>query len=265
MFKIIEVVQPETIEEAYRVLSCNQNSAILGGCAFLRLSSKKIAKAIDLSKLDLGYIKDLDGVIEIGAMATLRDIEINSVFDNHFSSVLHNAVNQIMGVQFRNIVTVGATVYSKYGFSDLITPLLALDTEVELYKNGCMSLEKFLDEPCGKDILTRIFIKKNQRRAAYLNIRNSATDYSILNVTVSNLGDEWRVVVGARPQRAKIAVKASKALSQGALGEENITKAAGITAEEISFGSNIRGSAEYRKAMCRVLVKRAAEGVLQCR
>lgn len=264
MFTILELAQPDTIEEAHAVLAGNHNSTILGGCTFLRLGSQKIGTAIDLSKLNLDYIRELDDYIEIGAMTTFREVETHPVFNKHFNGVLAKSVSQIMGVQFRNIATVGATVYARYGFSDLITPLLALDTDVELFKRGRLPLDKFLDERGGRDILTRIFIRKNMRKAVFQNLRNSAADYSILNVTVSNLNDEWRVVVGARPQRAKIARKASEELSKGELDIERIENAANMAAEELSFGTNMRGSAGYRQAMCRVLVKRAATGVWQC-
>lgn len=265
MFTIHDLVQPDTIEEAYGVLTNNKSSTILGGCAFLRLGSQRINTAIDLSKLNLNYIKELDEHIEIGAMATFRDVETNPVLNKFFNRVLPESVSHIMGVQFRNTATVGATVFSKYGFSDLITPLLALDTEVELYKDGRMPLEEFLDKPHEKDILTRILIKKNKRKAVYNNLRNSATDYPILNVAVSNWHDQWCIVAGARPQRAKIANEASAELSKGNLSLENIDHAANMAAEELSFGTNMRGTAEYRKAMCKVLVKRAITEVLQCR
>lgn len=264
MFTIHDLAQPATVEEAYRILVSNQNSAVLGGCTYLRLGTKKIGTAIDLSKLNLAFIKEKDDEIEIGAMTTFRQVETHPVFKKNFNGVLATAISQIMGVQFRNIATVGATVFSKYGFSDLITPLLALDTEVELFKGGRMLLEKFLDQPNERDILTGILVKKNRRKAVYLNFRNSATDYSILNVTVSKLEDDCHVVVGARPLKAKIARNASEVLSKGHLSPENIEKAAGAAAEELSFGTNIRGTAEYRKELCRVLVKRAATEVCKC-
>lgn len=265
MFEILDLAQPDTIEEAYRILQDNDNNSILGGCTFLRLSSQKIRTAIDLSKLNLDYIKELDDAIEIGAMATLREVETEPVLYEYFNGVLSTSVSQINGVQFRNIATVGAAVYAKYGFSDLLTPLLALDTEVESFKGGRMPLEKFLEETGGKDILTRIFIKKNMRKAVYHNLRNSAADHSVLNVTVSNLNDAWRIVVGARPNIAKVARKASAALSKGSLGVETIEGAASMTSEELSFGTDMRGTAEYRKEICRVLVKRAISEVWQCR
>jgi len=262
---ILDLVQPDTIDEAYRMLTANKSSTILGGCAFLRLGTQKIGTAIDLSKLNLNYIKELDEYIEIGALASFRDVETNPVLNDYFNGVLPKSVSYVMGVQFRNIATVGATVYSKYGFSDLITPLLALDTEVELFKGGRMPLDIFLEQSPTKDILTGIRIKKDQRKAVYQNIRNSATDFPILNVAVSNLHHQWRIVAGARPQRAKIASIASEKLSQGNLNLETIDQAASMAAEELSFGTNNKGTAEYRKAKSKVLVKRAVTEGLECR
>ncbi|AQS59176.1 FAD binding domain-containing protein [Desulforamulus ferrireducens] len=265
MFTIERVLQPATLEEAYQVLNAHVSNTVLGGCAFLRLGSKKIGTAIDLSKLNLDYVLEKAEEIEIGAMTTFRTLETNPTLRECFNGVLPKAVSPIIGVQFRNIVTVGATVYSKYGFSDLLTALLALDTEVELHKGGRMTLIEFLNKSYPKDILTRIFIQKNKRRASYQSLRNSSSDYPILTVAVSELDQKWRIVVGARPLRAQIATKASEALSQSKLSAEDIGQAAALAAEELSFGSNIRGSAEYRKAICPVLVKRGIMEVLQCK
>jgi len=73
MFTVKELVQPKTIEEAYNILTSRNNNTILGGTAFLRMSSKKIGTAVDLSKFELNYIKEQNNYIEIGAFTTLRD------------------------------------------------------------------------------------------------------------------------------------------------------------------------------------------------
>lgn len=265
MFTIKELVQPDNLDEAYGVLIKQISNTVLGGCAFLKLGSKKIDTAIDLSKLGLQYIKEQAGYIEMGAMTTFRDVETNAILQENFSGILPQSVSQIIGVQFRNTVTVGATVFSKYGFSDLLTALLALDTEVELFKDGRMTLEEFLARPSRKDILTKICIKKNERKASYQSMRNSASDYPILTVAVSRFQDQWRIVIGARPLRATLAEKAAQHLSNKELTVEQIERAAALAAEEITFGTNIRGTAEYRKAICRVLVKRGISEVLQCK
>lgn len=265
MFTLQNLVQPETVEEAYEILIKSRANTVLGGCAFLRMGSKRIGTAIELSKLNLDYIKEDSAYIEIGAMTTLREIERNTALKEYFNGLLPKSVDSIIGVQFRNVVTAGATVYSKYGFSDFITALLVLNTEVELYEAGRMPLEEFLNMPYKKDILKRIFIKKNNIMASFKNFKNSASDYSILNVAVSNVGNQWKIVVGARPARSEIVRNASLKLSKGALTDAEIEAAAKMASEELSFGSNMRASGEYRKALCRVLIKRAVKEVLQCR
>jgi CO/xanthine dehydrogenase FAD-binding subunit len=179
MFTIKELVQPASIEEAYRILVSQRNNSLLGGCAFLRLGSKKIATAVDLSRLDLNYVKERYGFIEIGALTTLREVEVNPLSVKNFNGVLGKAVGNIVGVQLRNIITVGASVYARYGFSDFITALLVLNTEVELYKAGRVLLADFLQSPREKDILTRIFIKQDQRQASYQCMRKSSSDFPI--------------------------------------------------------------------------------------
>ncbi|ODA39896.1 FAD binding domain-containing protein [Desulfosporosinus sp. BG] len=262
MFTLVDLVQPDNLAEAYQILSDKRNNTILGGCAFLKMGSKRIGTAIDLTNLNLSYIREQASFIEIGAMTSLREIETHTQLREYFNGVLPKSVHNIIGVQFRNGVTVGASVYSKYGFSDLITALLALDTEVELYKGGRMPLVDFLNKPHEKDILVKVWIKKNNRKAAYLNLRKSASDYAVINVAVSMLENQWTIVVGARPSKAAIAVRASAALSKGKLSVEEIEGAAQKASEELSFGTNTRGTSEYRKVLCQVLVKRGIMEVL---
>lgn len=262
MFTLLDLVQPETIDDAYEILMAKKNNTVLGGCAFLRLGSSRIGTGIELSKLDLNYIKADQDYIEIGAMTTFRELETNVITQEYFNGILPQAVGNIIGVQFRNVVTVGASVYAKYGFSDLITALLVLDTEVELYNGGRMPLVEFLEQPYEKDILTKIFIKKDQRKASYHNFRSSASDFPIINVGVSKLGKEWRIVAGAMPSRAKIATQASAQLTKGNINVEEI---ADMAVEELVFGTNARATAQYRKAICKVLITRGIMEVLQCK
>ncbi len=264
MFTLMELVQPQTLEEAYQILKKRKTNIVIGGSAFLRMGKKRIGTGIDLSNLDLNYIKEDDEYIEIGAMTTFRDLEVSPILNKYFGSVVSNSVKDIIGVQFRNVVTVGASVFSKYGFSDLIVALLSLDTEVELVGGGRMPLEQFLENDYEKDILSKLYIRKNNANAVYNCMRNSRSDYPILNVSVSKDDNKFKISVGARPQRAKIALKASEFISNNELNEENIIKASEIACEELTFGSNMRASKEYRKAVCKSLVKKALMEVSSC-
>lgn len=263
MFTLTEIVQPNTLEEAYSTLIKRKNNQILGGTAFLRMGNKRIGTGIELSNLNLDYIKEDDDFVEIGSMTTLRSLETNSIIKSNFS-ILKDSVRDIIGVQFRNVVTVGGSVFSKFGFSDLIVALLSLDAEVETYKGGRISLEKFLNKSYEKDILTKVYIKKNNKKAVYNSMRNAKSDYPILNVAVSKLDKNFTICVGARPQRAKIAKKTSEFLSNNEINEKNIDLAMSIMVDEIEFGSNMRASKEYRLQISKVLVKRAIMEVTKC-
>lgn len=262
MFTLIDIVQPTTVEEAYLALTKRKNNQLIGGSAFLRMGKKRIGTGIELSNLNLDYIKEDENYVEIGAMTTFRQLETSKILEENFGSIIKNSVADIIGVQFRSVVTIGATVFSKYGFSDLIVALLCLDTEVELYKGGRISLEEFLNKNYEKDFLTKIFIKKSSKKSAYKSLRNAKSDYPLINVSVSKDISIFKICVGARPQRATIALNASKFLSTCELSEENIIKASQIAVDELSFGTNMRATKEYRYQMAKVLIKRAIMEVI---
>lgn len=257
MFTVMDIVQPATVEEAYSILTKRKNNQVIGGSAWLRMGSKRIGTAVELSQLNLDYIKEDEEYIEIGAMTTFRSLETSEVIENNFGKIINDSVKDIIGVQFRNVVTVGGTIFSKFGFSDLIVALLALDTEVELVNAGRIKLYDFINKEYEKDLLTKIYIKKNDVKATYKSLRNAQSDYALLNVSVSKNDNKVKIYVGARPQIATLAVKASEFLSNNELSDVNIEKASQIVSEELAFGTNMRASKEYRTLMSKVLVKRA--------
>lgn len=265
MITIREYIKPKTLEEAYGQLICNKKNTVFGGGGFIRMGSKNIPLAIDLSEAGLSFIEEDEYEIKIGAMTTFGDIEHSQLLSKYFDNMLAKSVREIVGLQLRNIVTVGGTVYSRYGFSDFITGLLALDTDVNLYKKGTIPLEQFLKErPKEKDILESITIKKDDRRATFLSMRNCKGDYAILNVAISNLNGKYRIVVGARPNRGTLAYDAMGYLDKldNQINQENIQKTAEIASQELIFGTNTRGNSFYRKQICYVLVKQGLMEVM---
>jgi CO/xanthine dehydrogenase FAD-binding subunit len=93
VFTLQYLIQPETIEEAYKLLTEKKANTVIGGSAFLRMGSKRIGTAIELSKLNLDYIKEDSDYIEVGAMTTFRDIETNHIFKQNFNGLLPKSVS----------------------------------------------------------------------------------------------------------------------------------------------------------------------------
>lgn len=256
MIKFKEYIKPNTLEEAYDLLT-TRNSEIIGGGAFLRLSNRKIDVAIDLIDANLDFVKETSDSVEIGSMVVISEFEENPVLSKLYNGFLKNVSETILSFQMRNIITVGGTLYPKYGFSDLITALLILPTEVYLYKYGKFTIESFLKTKLEhKDILEKIVIKKENLKTSFQYIRNSEYDFSILNVAVSK-GNEVKIAVGGRPGVAQLAYKTMEFLNGKELNEDLIKEAAKMVSEEIPFADDIKASKEYRKKVCEALVKRA--------
>lgn len=263
MFSFSKFYSASTLQEAYAELLKNKKNIILGGTSYLRMENTNYNTAIDLSNLSLSYIREENDFVNIGAMTSFRDVEISPIINNLFSGVLSNSVEHIIGVQFRNNVTVGATVFSKYGFSDLIPALLAMETTVVLFNEGEISLEDYLArEGKTRDILVEIKIRKVEGKGSFQSIRKSKTDYAITNTAVTRSQEGFRIAIGVRPSKAVLAYKAMEILNSAKEITEDIIENACEALNEIRYSSNMRGTGEYRAAISKVLIKKAIMEVL---
>lgn len=259
MFTIKNYVVAENLEQAYE-LNQKRNNTILGGIAWLKMGQRNIQTAIDLSKLGLDKIEEDDESFKIGCMCTLRELEIHKSLNSYFNGAIAKSLIHIVGVQFRNCATIGGSIYSRFGFSDILTVLVALDTYVELYKGGIIPLEVYKDMPYNNDILLKIIIKKDSRSVSYLTHRMSATDIPTLAVAVSRCEGIWRIIIGARPQRATVVNDSKETLSETP-SEEEIESLVNNVIKNVKFESNMRGSKEYRQILAKVFINRAIEEI----
>ena len=256
MLTIKQYLRPQTLDEAYELCQKRTN-AVIGGMLWLKMQSRSVNTAIDLCDLGLDYIQEEVDSFRIGAMVSLRQLEkspeLNAMTQNAFSE----AVKHIVGVQFRNSATIGGSIYGRFGFSDVITLLQSLDTKVHLHHQGMMSLTEFIQLPKNKrDILVEIIVPKKAMKVRYLTQRNTATDFPVVACAVSCIDGTYRCAVGARPGTAVLLTDDNKILADG-IAEESAERFGKDIASRTVFGSNMRGSAEYRKQVCAVLVRRA--------
>lgn len=153
----------------------------------------------------------------------------------------------------------GGSVYGRFGFSDVLTLLLALDTEVELYGAGRMPLAQFAELPqTTRDLLVRIYIKKTPGFVAYRAVRIARTDFPVLTCAASRLDGKVRLCVGARPGKAMVLDLTDAA---GDLTPDTVRQLAEQAEKQIPTGSNSRGSAAYRSHLVRVLAERTLSQV----
>lgn len=259
MLKIKEYVRAESISQAYE-LNQKRSSRILGGMLWMKMSNAAIGTAIDLSGLGLDRIEETPEEIRIGCMASLRQLETSDILERASSGIVRESLKNIVGVQFRNLATIGGSLFGRFGFSDVLTCFLALDTYVELYQEGVISLEEFAGRARGcRDILVRVIVKKTPGRQVYLSHRNTRTDFPVLAIAVSSDSRGARVTAGARPGRAictAISDEQKGRLDRSACTPDEIGELAAELAAKIPMGSNMRASARYRSHLAEVLIKR---------
>lgn len=256
MINAQKYIRPQSLEEAYQ-LNQSRRNRIMGGMLWLRLSRGSVNTLIDLCDLGMNTIEETEEEFSIGALVSLREIEMHEGLNAYTNGALKDAVKDIVGVQFRNMATVGGSIWSRFGFSDVLTMFMAMDSYVELYKGGVISIKDFAAMKPDNDILVRVIVKKNPGKFAYLSMRNQRTDFPVLACAVSEVNGEYRAVIGARPSRAMIIRDEQNLLKKG-IDEESACAFAEYAAEKAPTQSNHRGSAEYRSHLVKVLTMRAA-------
>ena len=271
MFYYNQYVRAQSLDEAYELYQKKPNF-VLGGMLWLKMKNKTLGTAIDLCDLGLDQIDEDENEFRIGAYATLRQIETHEALNAYTHGAIAESVRHIVGVQFRNVATVGGSIWGRFGFSDVMTIFRALGAKVRLHKAGIMDLDEFAALPrTTRDVLVSVIVPKNAKGVVYLSQRNQSTDFPVLTCAVANRSGRYVAVIGASPYMAEpvwdeegildclsdAKTDGNAALTDNSESNAKIDKFAGYVAEHIRFGSNIRAGAEYREMICRVLTRRA--------
>ena len=113
MMTIREYKKAESLEEAWQ-LNQKKPNRVLGGMIWLKMENINVGTAIDLSGLGLDTIEETDEGFSIGAMVTLRQLELHPGLAAYTDGAVRESVRHIVGVQLRNLATVGGSIYSRW-------------------------------------------------------------------------------------------------------------------------------------------------------
>ena len=103
-------------------------------------------------------------------------------------------------------------------------------------------------------------MKKTAKNICYLAQRHARTDFPMLTCAVGCVDGIWRASVGARPMRAVLVKDENNLLKE--VNEKTAEECAFYVSDKMSFGSNMRGSEEYRRMIAPVLIRRAILSVV---
>jgi len=273
--------QPRTLEEASRLLKDNgPGGRFLAGGTDLVIAMKEkglLPKYIvDLKRVPglSGIRENSDGSITLGALTTMYAIETSALIKRKYPFLAQSAA-EVGSIQIRNRATIGGNMANATPSADTAPALIALNATAKIAGAGgerTINLEDFFKGPGqsamnADEILTEITIPKTPASLVGEYIKFSPRemmDLAYVGVAIAyNLGakdkkcDGVRIVLGAvapTPIRAK---RAEAALEGQVLTEALAEKVGQIAAEEAKPISDVRSSADYRRAMVGAMTKRA--------
>ena len=274
--------RPKSVVEACRILENSTDGVPLAGGTDLLVEIKQgLRHHKDI--VSLADIKELKSISEyaenlnIGAGVTHNEVVESPVIKKKYSFLAETA-SKIGTDQIRNTGTIGGNLCTGASCCDMAPILLALNAKVEIMNSTTTKIiplrEFFKSHKVtaikNGEILTKIIIpsakngtgacfqKFGLRDVASVSVASTAVMVKVKNGICTNVS----VVIGAVAPIPKISQKANNILFEKNISElsENslVLKQAGEAAAEDSIPiDDIRGTAEYRRDLIKVLTKRA--------
>jgi carbon-monoxide dehydrogenase medium subunit len=278
-----DLVEPTTLEEACSVIVDNRDAKVIaGGTALLTLikhglfvprilvNLKKIKAASEISF-------DPQAGLRIGALAAIYDIEASPLVRQHYP-VLAEACHVVANIRIRNMATLGGNVAHGDYQSDPPTVLVALDAAVELLSRAGRRQIKLADflkgsyetalEP-GELISALIVPPAGHLRGTYTKFTTGSSEerpcvgIAALTSMDKDICIELRLVIGAvspKPMR----FKGGESMARGEkLTAELIERIAMDAGQSVDPIDDLRGTADYKRHVVHVLVRRALSAAAQ--
>ena len=274
-----EYLFPVSVKEALEMLNAHKGDAriIAGGTDLvvqLQEGIKSTKCLVDITRLKELKIIEMQGdTVRIGAAVTHAEIASSPII-RKLAMVLAEAAISVGSPLIRNQGTLAGNMINAQPAADTAVALFSLNATVEIatskgIKN--IAIEK-LYEGIGKskinstaEIATAIHFKVPkgtcgssfqriaQRKAMALPMLNTAVVVTIKN----KIFNEVMITIAPVAHLPFRASKAENALRGSAINLDAITKAAELAANEVQpRDSLLRGSAEYRREMVKVLVRK---------
>lgn len=266
---------PKTLKEAVQLMDTLENAKpVIGGTDLVPLLKEAACSPshlVDLNNVaELNYVRELDGFICIGATATHSQVTTSELMRK--APAVVDAVSRIGSPQIRNRGSVTGNLCNASPAADSAPPLLVYDAEVKTVSSGETAIVPLPELFAGpkinclepNELVTEIrfpvppgssssSFKRIARRKAFTLSIVSAAAYVEMDGDMCN---EARVAFGSVAETPIRVPEVEELLSGNELDSKTISEAAEAAKRSVAPVTDIRGTAEYRKAMCGVLLKR---------
>jgi aerobic carbon-monoxide dehydrogenase medium subunit len=276
--------EPANLQETFALLEQHGDDGrvIAGGTSLIiwmrqRLLTPKVvislARIPDFDKIEFN---ERDG-LSIGAGARHRDIELSPVVKKHYP-LLHETFKKVAQPRIRNMGTVGGNLAGGDPLTDPGASLIALDAQVTISSSKgqrTLSLEDFFVDYYQTalnpgELLTEIRVPPPSR-PAWSHIKftpRSIEDFATVGVAITlrakdGICEDVRLGLNSVAPIIVRAKQAERVLHGKRISDAALREMGEIAATEVDPMDDNRGSAEYKRELVKVLVRRAAQEALQ--
>lgn len=281
--KPFQYLAPATLAEALALLAEHPEATPLAGGTNVLVQFKEGHRDLK-TVLSLRHLSELQQIIHdrgvhIGAGVTMAQLAADTRLRRSYTA-LATAAGLLGSIQTRNMATVGGNLCNASPSADSAAPLLVFDAEaviVGLEGERRVALRDFFVGPGQTvlrpgELLREVYLPPQPAPSGSAYVRHiprAAMDISVVGVAAAlTLDDEGRVrrarlalgAVAPTPLRVNSAERAIEGRGPEAAVFASAAELAAAAAQPVS---DVRASAEFRRHLTEVLVRRALQAALE--
>ncbi len=277
-----EYHRPDSLEEAMRLLAEHGDEAkvLAGGQSLIPVMKLRLAAPahlVDIGRLGLDTIAEADGHLAIGALARHRDLERSDLLKARYP-VMAAAAPLISDPIVRNLGTIGGSLCHADPAGDWASVMLALQASVVARSTRGereLAMSEFLQDTFTTalepdEIVTEVRVPQpaGASGGTYLKLERKVGDYATVAAAIHlSLSDGTieRAGIGLTGVASKNLqpTEAEGSLAGAEPTEAAFAEAGRLAAEASSPVTDVRGSADYKRHMVDVYVRRGLARALE--
>jgi len=270
-----EYYHATSLREALKKLGGNNEQVAVPVTGAFHLISGKLRTAtclVDISAVGLGYVKLEGRKLAIGGTATFQQIVTSTELNGVLNGLLPNAARAYSTRIQRNTTTLQDVLFGYATYFDLLTALLALDAQVTVRGKGrrVVALAQFFSRE-NRAVLSNTEIAADfsarlpggstgasLQRVALTDGDSVAilNTVAVLKMTGKKCAEARIAVGGGLPAPVRLTVLEHELMGK-AMDTTLVDSTSARAGDLIQPVSDVRATAQYRKQICGVLVRRA--------
>ena len=269
-FKPEHYNRPTDLETASALLTKGGARVIAGGTDLLVTRPVDTESLVDIKELGLSYIRE-DNCLRIGATTCFTNLMRSPLLEHYPYRVISDAAGELGHFNLRHVATLGGNICNAVPSADAPVALIALDAEAVIHGptgertvplEGFFKFVRMTVLERGELLKEIVVPAQPEAGASFQKLGRTKVDIALVNAAcrisiVDGVISDSRIVLGAvypTPLRIR---NAENVLNGKKFSIELAKKAAQVSSEATKPISDHRASAEYRREMSKVLVKRA--------